>query len=171
MTAADPALDPASATVDALRSRGWTLATSESLTAGLLASTVARIPGASDVLRGGLIVYATDLKTSLAGVPGAVLSRHGAVSGETARALADGAAGRCGATVGIGLTGVAGPAEQEGHPVGTVYIGVRMPGAGTWSVPVSLTGDRQQIRDAACSAALEQILLRLGDGPGNESGR
>src|SRR5699024_11911632 len=96
---------------------------SESLTAGLLASTVARMPGASDVRRGGLNVYATDLKTSLAGVPGAVLSRHGAVSGETARALADGAAGRCGATVGIGLTGVAGLAEQGGHADGSLYIG------------------------------------------------
>lgn len=167
-----PGPDPAAvATVEALRSRGWTLATAESLTAGMLSSTVAGVPGASDVLRGGLVVYATDLKAALAGVPEAVLERHGAVSGETARALAEAAARQCGASVGIGLTGVAGPGRQEGHPVGTVHIGIRVPDVEPWSVMVSLPGDRGAIRTAACSAALDQILCHLDGAPGNESGR
>lgn len=148
------------AAVDSLRARGWTLGTAESLTAGLLAATVAEVPGASAVLRGGLIVYATDLKATLADVPESTLTHHGAVSAETACALADGAVARCGADVGIGLTGVAGPDRQEGHPVGTVYLGLRMPGANTWSVALSLAGGRAEIRSAACAEALE-LLARL----------
>lgn len=149
---------PAAAAVTALRDRGWTLATAESLTAGLLAATVAEVPGASMVLRGGLIVYATDLKHDLAGVPTEILQRHGAVSAETARALAHGAARRCGADVGVGLTGVAGPDPQEGRPVGTVHIGVTVPGRQPWSVPLELTGDRSRIRSAACTTALELVI-------------
>lgn len=140
--------------VTALRGRGWTLGTAESLTAGLLAATIADVPGASAVLRGGLVVYATDLKHTLAGVPPEVLDRHGAVSAETARALAAGAALRCGADVGVSLTGVAGPDRQEGRPVGTVYAGLAVPGQEPRSVRLSLSGDRRHIRTAACTAAL-----------------
>ncbi|WP_173674751.1 CinA family protein [Dietzia sp. WMMA184] len=167
---------PAAAAVTALRDRGWTLATAESLTAGLLAATVAEVPGASTVLRGGLIVYATDLKHELAGVPAEVLERHGAVSPETARALARGAALRCGADVGVGLTGVAGPEPQEGRPVGTVHVGLTVPGMEPWSVPLALTGDRSRIRTAACAAALELVIAAAtgegtgDDDDGNESG-
>ncbi|MDV8000404.1 nicotinamide-nucleotide amidohydrolase family protein [Rhodococcus sp. IEGM 1408] len=160
----------AAAAVSALRARGWTLATAESLTAGLLAATVAEVPGASDVLRGGLVVYATDLKHRLADVPEDVLNRHGAVSAETARALAVGAARRCGADVGIGLTGVAGPDLQEGQPVGTVHVGVSAPGVDPWSIRVSLTGDRGAIRRGACTTALELLLGIVVDDDGNESG-
>jgi len=160
------------AAVDALRARRWTVGTAESLTAGLLAATIADVPGASEVLRGGLVVYAADLKHHLAGVPAEVLERHGAVSAETAQALADGAARRCAADVGIGLTGVAGPGRQEGWPVGTVHLGVSAPGREPWSIPLRLEGDRGQIRDAACLAALE-LLADLGatdHDDGNESG-
>ena len=87
------------ALVATLKARGWTLATAESLTAGLVAATIADVPGASAVLRGGLVVYATDLKHVLADVPQNVLDLHGAVSAETARALATGAAARCRADV------------------------------------------------------------------------
>lgn len=160
--------------VDALRRRGWTVATAESLTAGLLASTIAEVPGASAVLRGGLIVYATDLKAALAGVPTEVLDRHGAVSPETARALADAAAARCGADVGIGLTGVAGPDQQEGQPVGTVHVGLRVPGADARVVSLRLAGGRARIRSAACTAALEMLTRaarsEVGPEDGNESG-
>lgn len=145
-------------TVSALRDRGWTLATAESLTAGLVAATVAEVPGASAVLRGGLIVYATELKHELAGVPAGVLRRHGAVSAETARALALGAAARCGADVGVGLTGVAGPEPQEGRAVGTVYVGVCVPGREPSSVRFALAGDRDRIRRDACTAALELVV-------------
>ncbi|WP_370446294.1 CinA family protein [Dietzia sp. JS16-p6b] len=162
--------DPsAAAAVTALAGRGWTLATAESLTAGLLAATVAGVPGASAVLRGGLVVYATDLKHDLAGVPEDVLRRHGAVSGETARALAAGAARRCGADVGVGLTGVAGPDRQEGHPVGTVYLGFCAPGLAPWSTELELRGGRDAIRRAACDAALDRLVGIVGY-RGNESG-
>lgn len=173
MTVGD-APDPlAVAAVRALGEKGWTLATAESLTAGLLASTVAEVPGASAVFRGGLVVYATELKARLAGVPQAVLDRYGAVSPETARALADGAATHCGADVGVGLTGVAGPQQQEEHAVGTVFLGVRSPGAETWSVALSLFGGRSEIRLAACAEAL-RILAQLPStkvvgAPGNET--
>lgn len=167
---------PAAAAVSALRDRGWTLATAESLTAGLLAATVAEVPGASMVLRGGVIVYATELKHDLAGVPTEVLERHGAVSAETARALARGAARRCGADVGVGLTGVAGPEPQEGRPVGTVHVGLTVPGREPWSVTLALSGDRSRIRTAACTAALELVIAAAtgegtgDDDDGNESG-
>src|SRR3954447_22237457 len=99
----------------ALLDRAETVAAAESLTAGLFCATLASVPGASATLRGGVVVYATDLKRALAGVPADVLAAHGPVSPETAAALADGVRGRCGATWGIGLTGVAGP-----DPVGVL---------------------------------------------------
>lgn len=147
----------ATALVSALKARGWTVATAESLTAGLLAATIADVPGASAVLRGGLVVYATELKHVLADVPQQVLTRYGAVSAETARALATGAAARCGANVGIGLTGVAGPDEQEGRPVGTVFVGVSVTGRAPWVERLALTGDRGRIRVDACTAAMELV--------------
>lgn len=104
------------------------MATAESLTAGDIASTIAGVPGASAVLRGGLVVYAMDLKATLAGVDESLLSTRGAVDPDVARALARGAASRCGADIGLGVTGVAGPDSQDGHPVGEVYIAV-------WSAP------------------------------------
>lgn len=153
-------VDPGStavALVSALKDRGWTVATAESLTAGLLAATIADVPGASAVLRGGLVVYATDLKHALADVPVTVLERHGAVSPETATALAVGAAERCGADVGLGLTGVAGPDEQEGRAVGTVYVGVRLPGLPPRAEKLALHGDRRSIRTAACEVAMRLV--------------
>lgn len=104
--------------------RGRTIATAESLTAGLCAATIAEVPGASAVLRGGVIVYATELKHDLAGVREETLRAHGPVAAETAAELAEGAARRCGADVGVALTGVAGPDPQDGHPVGEVFIGI-----------------------------------------------
>ncbi|MFL0578430.1 nicotinamide-nucleotide amidohydrolase family protein [Dietzia sp. 179-F 9C3 NHS] len=149
-----------------LSARGLTVATAESLTAGLLASRIAAVPGASAVLRGGLVVYATDLKHTLAGVPDEVLARHGAVSRETAAALADGARSRCGADVGIGLTGVAGPDLQEGHPAGTVYVGVSGPDGHAEVLAPALRGNRARIREAACEVAIDRLLEILG----NETG-
>lgn len=104
--------------------RGLTIATAESLTAGLCAATIAEVPGASAVLRGGVIVYATELKHDLAGVSEETLRAHGPVAAETAVELAEGAARRCGADVGVALTGVAGPDPQDGHPAGEVFIGI-----------------------------------------------
>lgn len=101
-----------------------TIATAESLTAGALCSRLATIPGASAVLRGGLIVYATDLKHSLAGVRKSTLDHDGPVAPTTALELAHGARIRCRADIGVGLTGVAGPDSQDGHPPGTVFMSV-----------------------------------------------
>lgn len=154
---------------------GVTVATAESLTAGLLAATVAEIPGASAVLRGGLIVYATELKHVLAGVDAALLARRGPVDPEVAGQLARGAAQRCGADLGVGVTGVAGPDSQDGHPVGEVWIGVwsaRLDGG----VPrVTALDDRWRsaaggpdeavrsaVRRATVDQALEELLAAVG---------
>jgi nicotinamide-nucleotide amidase len=115
------------ALVAALSARGETVAVAESLTAGLVCATLARVPGASAVLRGGLVVYATELKTALAGVDPGLLAEHGAVHPEVAAQLAEGARDRCGATWGLGLTGVAGPSAQDGVEPGTVYVGLAGP--------------------------------------------
>ena len=110
------------ATIAELSKRGLTIAAAESLTAGMLCASLAAVPGASAVLRGGLVVYATDLKHRLAGVSAATLQKVGPVAEDTAVELAEGARRACQADIGIGLTGVAGPATQGGHPVGTVFI-------------------------------------------------
>lgn len=139
-----------------LAGRGETVATAESLTAGLVSATIAGVPGASAVLRGGLIVYATELKQGLADVDAELLARRGPVDPDVARAMAAGAAARCSATWGIGLTGVAGPDPQDGHPPGTVYLGLAGPG-GTTSRALDLGGDRWQIRFDACTAAIDGL--------------
>ncbi len=148
--------------VAALAERGRTVASAESLTAGLFAATIADVPGASAVLRGGLIVYATDLKASLAGVPADELARNGPVHPDTARALADGARLRCGADWGVGLTGVAGPAEQDGVPVGTIHLGFSGP-SGSSVTTLGLDGDRARIRHEAVAAAVRGLLARISD--------
>jgi nicotinamide-nucleotide amidase len=149
----------------ALRARGETVAAAESLTAGLFCATLASVPGASATLRGGAVVYATDLKAVLAGVPEDLLAAHGPVSPQTAAALAEGIRARCAATWGIGLTGVAGPEPVDGHGPGRVYLGIA-DGRRTDVAELDLPGDRQQVRAGAVAAACEGLLARLG-GPGN----
>ena len=147
--------------VDALRRRGLTVAFCESLTAGLAAAPLADTPGASAVLRGGLITYATDLKYSLAGVP------EGAdpVDGDTAVAMARGARERCGADWGVALTGVAGPDPQDGHAVGEVWLGFAGPG-GVDKQRLQLSGDRREIREQAVNAALDGLRARVEQNDG-----
>lgn len=110
--------------LDVLVARGQTVAVAESLTGGLLAATFVDVPGASRAFRGGLVVYATDLKASLAGVAEDLLRGAGPVDPQVALALARGARIRCGADWGLATTGVAGPDPQDGIPVGTVYVAV-----------------------------------------------
>lgn len=143
--------------VAALRACGRTVATAESLTAGLVAATIAGVPGASAVLRGGLVVYATDLKHSLAGVDERVLGTEGPVAASTAEQLAVGARIRCGADWGVSLTGVAGPDPQDGIGAGTVFLGLVGPGH-TEVVRLKLTGDRWNIRFTATRAAVQELL-------------
>jgi nicotinamide-nucleotide amidase len=138
------------------------VAVAESLTGGLLTAALTDIPGASATVRGGLVVYATDLKAALAGVPDALLAEHGPVHADVASALADGARSACGADWGVGITGVAGPEPQGGQPVGTVWVGVAGCGHTTSSL-AQLTGDRTAIRSAAVEVALTALLQRLCD--------
>lgn len=148
--------DDARALVADLTVRRQTVATAESLTAGLVAATLAGVPGASAVLRGGLVTYTVDTKIDLAGVAPELLADVGPVAEPTARALAVGARQRCGATWGVGLTGVAGPESHGGHPVGTVYVGLAGP-VDTEVVTLRLDGTRWQIRLAAAHAALSRL--------------
>lgn len=145
----------------ALLRRSETVAAAESLTAGLFCARLAEVPGASATLRGGLVVYATDLKTALAGVPADLLAAHGPVSPETAAALAEGVRERCAATWGVGLTGVAGPDPVDGHGPGRVYLGLSA-GGRTDVVRLDLPGDRAAVRAAAVDAAIDALLARLG---------
>jgi len=161
----EPGDEQAAALIAALVARGETVAAAESLTAGLVCATLARVPGASAALRGGLVVYATELKTALAGVDAGLLAEHGAVHPEVAAQLAEGARERCGATWGLGLTGVAGPAAQDGVAPGTVHVGLAGPGTGTPRGEASfvtvrtlaLSGDRDLIRTESVRAAFSLL--------------
>ena len=144
--------------VHRLVARGWTVAAAESLTGGLVMATLIAVPGASACVRGGVVAYATPLKHSLLGVDAALLEAEGAVHPEVARQMADGvrtAASVDGAAadVGIATTGVAGPASQDGRPVGTVYVAVSTSGR-TRVEGLSLRGTRAQIRAEATRTAL-----------------
>ncbi len=161
-----------------LTGRRQCVAVAESLTGGLLAAALASVPGASVVFRGGIVAYATDLKASLLGVDQAVLDACGAVSAETAQAMAEGAATRLAATFGLATTGVAGPDPAEGKPVGTVYIaatggdtgpGTRPPGAHDAQVGgqqtqvrrLQLAGSRTDIRSQTVTEALALLLVMM----------
>ena len=130
------------------------------LTGGLLAAALTDQAGASGTFRGALVVYATDLKESLAGVPGPLLHVAGPVSDGTAAALAGGVRERLGADWGIGVTGVAGPTEHDGHPVGTVFVAVAGPEEGQ-VVQLRLPGEREQVRARTVTAALDLLRRHL----------
>lgn len=163
--------DLAQETVRLLTERSRTVATAESLSGGLLGAMITAVPGASAVYRGGVIAYATDLKVDLLDVPGEVVAEHGVISAECAEAMAAGVRERARATYGLGLTGVAGPDLQEGHPAGTVYVGLATPD-GVTSVRLALRGDRDAVRSGACRAALELLVTDTSStdagGPGME---
>ena len=153
----DPLVDDeARGLVADLTARRQTVATAESLTAGLLTATLAGVPGASAVLLGGLVTYTEATKIALAGVAPELLADVGPVAAPTARALAVGARQRCSATWGVGLTGVAGPEPHGGHPVGTVFLGVVGPPASGLSevFELHLEGSRWDIRRSAVHAAI-----------------
>jgi nicotinamide-nucleotide amidase len=154
-----PAVEPSQAAVAAVQrlvERRETLATAESLTGGLVAATIVAIPGVSAVFRGGLVVYATDLKHELAGVPAGLLAERGPVDPDVAAALAAGARLRCGADWGLATTGVAGPDPQDGKPVGLVYLAVAGP-YGTTVRERKLAGNRAVIRTESVTAVLSLL--------------
>lgn len=152
--------DHARLLVAELTARGETVATTESLTAGLLAATLAGVPGASRVLLGGLITYTEATKIALAGVAPEILAGVGPVAAPTAEAMAVGARQRCATTWGVGLTGVAGPEAHGGHAVGTVFVGVAGP-AGCDVSELHLSGNRWDIRQESVHQAVLTLLARL----------
>lgn len=149
--------------LDTLARRGETLAVAESLTGGLLSATIVDVPGASRVFRGGLIVYATDLKAALAGVPEDLLAERGPVDSDVAMALAHGARDRCVADWGMATTGVAGPDPQDGVAVGTVFVAVAGPGQ-VQVRRLAVAGGRAEVRAGAAAAALDLLAVVLADG-------
>ncbi len=152
---------PGAALVAALTRAGQTLACAESLTAGLVAATVADTPGASVVLLGGVIAYAPEVKTRLLDVPAELVARVGTVDPAVAVAMAEGVRRRLGATWGVATTGVAGPGPSEGKPAGTVHVAVSGP-SGTVTRALGLNGTRAQIRSATVDAALRLALEETG---------
>jgi nicotinamide-nucleotide amidase len=146
--------------LDLLREQGLTLGLAESVTGGLVAARLTEVPGASDVLRGSLVSYASDVKFELLEVtPGPVVNEP------VVAEMAEGAMEIFGASVGLALTGVAGPAEQDDVPVGTVCLGVAMSGSETITRQFRLPGDREQIRQFSVISALDllrrQLVLRV----------
>ncbi|MDP9092775.1 MAG: CinA family protein [Actinomycetota bacterium] len=140
-----------------LNAKGATVGVAESLTGGLLTAALTETAGASSTVRGGLVVYATDLKAALAGVDRVLLDERGAVDPDVASALARGACERLGATYGVGVTGVAGPDCQDGKAVGTVFGAVVGP-EGEAGQSWLFSGTRADIRAAAVQGCLGLLL-------------
>jgi nicotinamide-nucleotide amidase len=134
--------------------KGYTVAVAESLTGGLLAAAITSVPGASAVFRGSVTAYATDIKASVLGVDADLLAREGAVHPEVARQMADGVRRLFGATIGLATTGVAGPTQQDGKPVGLVYVGYASADSASIAEELRLDGDREAIRAQAVLNAL-----------------
>jgi len=151
--------------IAALGARHATLATAESLTGGLVSAALTDVAGVSAVYRGGVVVYATELKAALAGVPREMLDAHGPVDPRTASAMATGVRRRLGATYGLATTGVAGPDPQDGHPAGEVYVAAAGPN-GVVVEPLRLNGDRAAVRRGAVAAVLRVAadLVEADDG-------
>lgn len=151
--------------IDVCRDEGWTIGTAESLTGGSLAAALVSIPGASDVVRGGIVAYAKDLKHTLLGVQESLLAEQGTVSAECASAMARGACDVLGVRFALSTTGVAGPDRSEGHAVGTVYLAVHGRGHSEEEVRAheafTARGDRSEIRDEATYRGLSLLLTTL----------
>jgi competence/damage-inducible protein CinA-like protein len=144
------------AVLERLRARGWTLGVAESLTGGLIGARIVNVPGASETFRGTIASYATDVKRSVLGVTAASV-----VSEDAAREMAEGAQRVLGADVGIAATGVAGPTEQDGVAVGTVYFAIALPGRPTEVVGTRLPGDRERLRQFSTISLLNLLRQRL----------
>jgi nicotinamide-nucleotide amidase len=140
-----------------LLERKQTVATAESLTAGLLGAALTDLAGSSATYRGGVIVYATDLKAGLLGVPASLLADRGAVDPDVAIAMAVGVRERLRADWGVALTGVAGPDPQDGKPPGLVYLGLAAPHGASRTFELRLMGDRNAVRTGARDAALQVL--------------
>jgi len=136
--------------------RGWTLGVAESLTGGFIGARLTNVPGASRTYRGAIASYATDVKRSVLGVTAELV-----VSEDAVKQMAVGAQRVLGADVGIAVTGVAGPDEQDGQPVGTVWYGVALPGHAPEAVTARLPFDRERIRQFSTITLLNTLRMRL----------
>lgn len=153
--------------VQLLIERRLTIAVAESLTGGLLVAELINTPGASASVLGGVVAYHTELKKTLLGVDSAVLNVHGAVHPDVAMQMAVHVRDRCSvggvaADIGVSTTGVAGPDPQDGHPAGTVFIGVSITGE-VRVLPLSLQGDRESIRRQVVEHAIGEVYARVSE--------
>ena len=143
---------------DALRARGWRLATAESCTGGLIAAACTAVAGSSDWFERGFVTYSNAAKTQLLGVPAALIAAHGAVSEEVVRAMALGALQHAPVQLAVAVTGIAGPGGAvPGKPVGTVWLGWATAG-GVGARRLQLGGDRSAVRAQTVHLALQQAL-------------
>jgi nicotinamide-nucleotide amidase len=157
---ADEPVVSAEQLVQLLARRGLTVACAESLTGGLVCGALTDVPGASAVVRGSVVAYATDVKAGLLGVDAALLAAGGAVQADVARQMALGVCRVLRADVGVATTGVAGPDPQDGQPVGTVFLAVAHGGDAVVR-RLTLEGDRATIRSRSVAAALELMAAVL----------
>ena len=140
------------------RAKGWTLATAESCTGGLVAAALTDIAGASEVVERGFVTYSNRAKSELLGVPPDLIVKHGAVSAETAAAMAEGALAKAPVDLAVAVTGIAGPSGgSPDKPVGLVYFGVARRGGKAKTERQVFKGDRAGIRRAATLRALELL--------------
>ena len=151
----------AQALIRGLQAQGLTVATCESLTGGMICAALVDVPGASRVVRGGLITYQTDTKSLLAGVDAGLIETHGVVSAEVARAMAAGARDTLHEDIAVSATGMASPGEIGDPPAGTVFVGLAS-AAGVQAVELHLTGDRQAVRQQTVDAAIKLIGQEIG---------
>ena len=151
----------AQALIRGLQAQGLTVATCESLTGGMICAALVDVPGASRVVRGGLITYQTDTKSLLAGVDAGLIETHGVVSAEVARAMAAGTRDALHADIAVSATGMASPGEIGDPPAGTVFVGLAS-AAGVQAVELHLTGDRQAVRQQTVDTAIKLIGQEIG---------
>lgn len=148
-------LNLAEAVLDGYRARAWRIATAESCTGGLLAAALTAIAGSSDVVESGFVAYSNDAQADMLGVRPATIAAHGAISAETATAMAEGAVIRGSADLAISITGVAGPGGGTAEkPVGLVIFGLARRGGGCRTERHFFPGDRSAVREAALRVAL-----------------
>jgi nicotinamide-nucleotide amidase len=144
---------------DALRARGWRLATAESCTGGLIAAACTALPGSSDWFERGFVTYSNAAKSEQLGVPAWLIAQHGAVSEPVVRAMAEGALMRSPADVAVAVTGIAGPSGGSADkPVGLVWLATAQRGGTVQAERLQLSGDRAAVRARTVQIALERLL-------------
>jgi nicotinamide-nucleotide amidase len=154
----DATLKEAELVLEACRAKGIMLATAESCTGGLIAAALTSIAGSSGVVDRGFVTYSNEAKNQMIGVPMPLIDAHGAISGQVAAAMADGALARSRAAIAVSVTGVAGPGGGSTEkPVGLVWFGLARTGTPAISERRVFPGDRTAIRAAAVAHAFEMI--------------